>query len=541
MEDEIRKVVKLLSENGLNATKKSATAIAKFEEPKRLVEKIVETHGNSVVVTMDEVEESVSRTDGVSAVGAEEVNRGKAEGSVDAGSNGSPTGNTRVSNSPGNTSGQVTADSGAETVDNRPEERSVEEGDQQGDEETYNRGGESGRVSLSSGINISKDITGESTCTGEYDDFVGYFRDRYEKLSRILGSRLNHRTIESAVGRDVRESVVLIGMVNDVRSTNSNNVLVEIEDTTGTIRVLFSDDDLIQESRNLVHDEVIGVEGRLSDDGGILFADELYYPEVPPRRDYNTAEREVKAVMVSDVHVGSEAFVGEKWRNFTDWLSHQDDVEYLLVGGDLVEGVGIYPNQDEELTIVDIHDQYRACAEIFKDIPDDIEVIAISGNHDSVRLAEPQPALQDSFREPFDSNVRFVGNPAMVDIEGVNFLMYHGVSLNAFVEKLPGLEVESPDEIMSQILRKRHLAPMYGDIRLAPEEEDHMVLEEVPDVLHTGHVHTLGVDRYNSVTMVNVGAWQSQTAYQKAVNIEPDVGYAAVVELSTLDVEIRSF
>ncbi|MDY7082019.1 MAG: DNA polymerase II small subunit, partial [Halobacteria archaeon] len=80
----------------------------------------------------------------------------------------------------------------------------------------------------------------------------------------------------------------------------------------------------------------------------------------------NTASRPVKAALVSDIHVGSENFVGDRWREFTDWLSTQEEIEYLMVAGDLVEGVGVYPGQDEELTIVDIYDQYEACAERFK-------------------------------------------------------------------------------------------------------------------------------------------------------------------------------
>ncbi|MDY6764948.1 MAG: metallophosphoesterase family protein [Halobacteria archaeon] len=245
---------------------------------------------------------------------------------------------------------------------------------------------------------------------------------------------------------------------------------------------------------------------------------------------------------MSDIHVGSNSFEEDKWFGFADWLKTQDEIEYLLVGGDIVEGVGVYPNQEKELTIVDIYEQYEECAEYFKDLPGDIEIITITGNHDSVRLAEPQPALGEEFRDPFGSNVRFLSNPSMVNIEGVKFLMYHGVSLNAFVEQIPGANVQEPETAMLPMLKKRHIAPMYGStVRLAPEEKDYLVIDDIPDVLHTGHVHTVGVDKYNSVTMVNSGAWQSQTAYQRAVNIQPDVGYAAVIDLSTLDVELRRF
>ena len=387
---------------------------------------------------------------------------------------------------------------------------------------------------------VRNDITGESTCTGEYPDFVDYFRDRFNRLSRTLRSRIQPRSIESAAsgGKDV----ALVGMVNEVRTTSSDrdNRLVELEDPTGTIRLLLSDE-LVETAETLVVDEVIGIEGRLSDDGGMVFVEEVHFPEVPPRREPNTASRDVKAVLVSDVHVGSDTFVGERWDIFADWITDRGDVEYVLVGGDLVEGVGIYPGQDEELEVIDLYDQYAACAERFAQLPDDVEIITITGNHDSVRLAEPQPALDERFREPFGDNVSFHGNPSVVTVEGVDVLMYHGMSLNPFAESLPHVEIEEPQTAMVEMLRKRHLAPMYGDVRLAPESRDYLVIDEVPDVLHTGHTHTVGAEKYRNVLTVNTGAWQSQTPYQKAMNIQPDVGYAGVLDLSTLELDMKQF
>lgn len=389
-------------------------------------------------------------------------------------------------------------------------------------------------------VDVKDDITGESTCTGEYPDFVGYFRDRFDQLSSTLRSRIKPRSIDSAASGG--KEVALVGMVNEVRTTSSDrdNRLVEIEDPTGTMRLLFSDD-LVDAAETLVVDEVIGVEGRLSDDGGMVFVNEVHFPEVPPRREPNTASRDVKAVLVSDIHVGSDTFVGGHWDLFADWLADRPDVEYVLVAGDMVEGVGIYPDQDEELTTVDIYEQYAECAERFAQLPDDVEIITITGNHDSVRLAEPQPALAERFREPFGENVSFYGNPCTVTVEGVDILMYHGMSLNPFAEALPHVEIEEPETAMVEMLRKRHLAPMYGDVRLAPEERDYLVIDDVPDVLHTGHTHTVGAEKYRNVLTVNTGAWQAQTPYQKAMNIQPDVGYAAVLDLSSLELDLKQF
>jgi DNA polymerase II small subunit len=40
---------------------------------------------------------------------------------------------------------------------------------------------------------------------------------------------------------------------------------------------------------------------------------------------------------------------------------------------------------------------------------------------------------------------------------------------------------------------------------------------------------------------VNSGCWQAQTAFQQSVNIDPDAGFAPVVDLDTLDMTVYDF
>ncbi|MFB6160326.1 MAG: DNA-directed DNA polymerase II small subunit, partial [Haloferacaceae archaeon] len=204
-----------------------------------------------------------------------------------------------------------------------------------------------------------------------------------------------------------------------------------------------------------------------------------------------------------------------------------------------------YPDQDEELDIVDIYDQYEAFAERLKRVPGDMEVVMIPGNHDAVRLAEPQPGFDEELRDIMSAHdARIVGNPSTVSLEGVSVLMYHGVSLDEVIAELPedAASYDRPHEAMYQLLRKRHVAPQYGGhMRLAPEERDYLVIDEVPDVFHTGHVHKLGYGKYHNVLAINSGCWQSQTAFQESVNIDPDVGFAPILDLDTLDLTVRDF
>jgi DNA polymerase II small subunit len=404
------------------------------------------------------------------------------------------------------------------------------------------------RSSVGRTLAVRNDMTGESTGTGVYDDFVAVFRDRYERLSKLLRSRVTHRPM-SALGRmDGGGETACIGMVSDIRSTANGHWLVELEDPSGTFPCLLSKrSDTAGLVDELLLDEVIAVQGRLSDDAGILFVDSVYFPDVPRTFEPTTADRHVQAALISDLHVGSQEFLDDAFEEFARWLDTDEAaaVEYLLIAGDMVEGVGVYPGQDEELDLIDVFEQYETFAERLKGVPGDLDIVMIPGNHDAVRLAEPQPGFDEELRSIMAAHdARIASNPATVELEGVSVLMYHGVSLDEVIAELPAdvASYDEPHKAMYQLLKKRHVAPQFGErTRLAPEDRDYLVIDEVPDVFHAGHVHKLGVGRYHNVTVVNSGCWQAQTAFQRRVNIDPDAGYAPILDLDTLDVTIRKF
>jgi len=429
---------------------------------------------------------------------------------------------------PVETKGSTTDDTGASTSPTDPDARDVD---------APNRT-----------VDVAGDVTGRSTGTGEYGDFVSVFRDRYEKLSGQLRGRVNHRPASAIADMPGGSDAAMIGLVNDVRSSANGHWIVELEDTTGTFPCLITKDrDIAPLVDELLLDECVAVEGTLSDDAGIVFVDALHFPDVPRTYKPSTADRHVQAALISDVHVGSREFMADAWGRFADWLHTEEAaaVEYLLIAGDMVEGVGVYPDQDEELDIVDIYDQYDRFSEHLKDVPGDLEIVMIPGNHDAVRLAEPQPGFDEELRGIMSAHdPRIVGNPSTVTVEGVSILMYHGVSLDEVIAELPEdkASYDHPHRAMYHLLKKRHVAPKYGGhMRLAPEERDYLVVEDVPDIFHTGHVHKLGYGKYHNVLAVNSGCWQAQTAFQKSVNIDPDAGFAPIVDLDTLDLTVRKF
>ncbi|AKB38947.1 Archaeal DNA polymerase II small subunit [Methanosarcina siciliae C2J] len=409
-------------------------------------------------------------------------------------------------------------------------------------------------------VTVLSDITGHSTCVGEYMQFVQYFRDRYSRLSEILRGRMNARPIESLKRRSFRrgsdgntEELSIIGMVSDISTTTNGHKILSLEDSTGSFSVLIrnSDKELFELASRLLLDEVVGVTGSVTNDGNLMLATKLLQPDVPNSVQRRTGSHG-KAVLISDVHVGSSQFLEDSWLDFLDFLKGESDSEemreiaaqirYLVVAGDLVDGIGIYPDQEMELDIPDVYEQYRKAAEYIREVPEHIHVIISPGNHDAVRQAEPQPALPARICADFPENVTFVGNPALVDLDGVQILIYHGRSIDDLVASVPGVSYQEPAGAVLEMLKRRHLAPTYGSrVSISPEKKDYFIIDPVPDIIHTGHVHTLGVQRYKNVLLVNSGTWQGQTEFQKRVNLMPMPARVPVVDLADFDVKILAF
>ena len=409
-------------------------------------------------------------------------------------------------------------------------------------------------------VTVISDITGHSTCIGEYVQFVQYFRDRYSRLSEIIRGRINARPIESLKRKSFRrgrdggsEEISIIGMVSDVNSTTNGHKILSLEDPTGSFSVLIrkTDNELFELASRILLDEVIGVTGSVTNDGNLMLATKLIQPDVPNNVQRRTGSHG-KAVLISDVHVGSSQFMEDAWLDFLDFLKGESDSEpmrelaasirYLVVAGDLVDGIGIYPDQEMELDILDVYAQYRKAAEYFREIPEHIRVIISPGNHDAVRQAEPQPALPESIQADFPQNIIFVGNPALVDLDGVRILIYHGRSIDDLVASIPGVSYQEPAGAVLEMVKRRHLAPTYGSrVSISPEKKDYFVIDPLPEIIHTGHVHTLGVQRYKNILLVNSGTWQAQTEFQKRVNLMPVPARVPIVDLADFDVKILGF
>ena len=401
----------------------------------------------------------------------------------------------------------------------------------------------------------------------ESQDFVDYFNNRYRAIEKILKHRQelkNTISVNKIANKKEKESLSIIGIVNDKQTTKNGNLLLILEDPTGLMRVLVNKNkpSLYNEARNIVLDEVIGVLGVNVDN--LVFANDIIWPDMPTNRELKKAEQETYALFLSDLHVGSSKFLPDEFDRFLKWINGDigneqqrhiaKNVEYIFIAGDLVDGCGIYPEQDKELITKDIYQQYKECAELLKQIPHHISLIICPGNHDALRISEPQPPLSKDFAKPMYelNNSIMVSNPSMVNIgsssnfSGFDVLMYHGYSFDYFVAEVDSLRAQGgydrADLIMRFLLKRRHLAPSHLSTLYIPDtRSDPLVIEKVPDFFLSGHIHKSITANYRNTTLICGSCWQGKTMFQEKIGHNPEPSRVPIVNLQTRDVKILKF
>ncbi|OLS28003.1 MAG: DNA polymerase II small subunit [Candidatus Heimdallarchaeota archaeon LC_2] len=381
-------------------------------------------------------------------------------------------------------------------------------------------------------------------------DLINYFQDRYTRLSRMFRHRMDIINITKIKDLSRTESQIsVIGMLTEKIFYPGKSGRIIIEDPTKDkeLHVIIprNNPSLQEEVLQIMNDSVICVTGFLKQE--TLIATEVLLPEIPLSRNRNHANIPVHVAYLSDIHVGSHNFLSKPFERFIDFLNGKyggkklqalgKQTKYVMFGGDVVDGVGIYPGQIDDLKIHSIRDQYSEFSRFLEGIPEDVQIVIIPGNHDMVRSAEPQPSIDYQYTPELANfeNIQMLSNPSQISIHGVQSLLYHCTSLPDIINNVPGLSINRPVDVMKQMLRARHLAPMWGaKTPIVAETKDYLVIERIPDVFHGGHIHINGEGQYRGVQIVNSGTMQSQTSFQKSLNIDPTPGQVALLNLKSM-------
>lgn len=394
----------------------------------------------------------------------------------------------------------------------------------------------------------------------EVKDFVKNFKNRFNSIKNIMQERAILENMISINRIEHGKQCSLIALIYNKKATKNGNILLEIEDLSGRTTALINKNrtDVFEKSKELLLDEVVAL--KCSGNRDMVFVNDIIFPDARAL-EIKKSKVDESIAFISDLHIGSNKFLEEHLMRFIIWLNGDagsDEqkrealkIKYLLITGDSIDGVGIYPGQENELILKDVREQYKKLADILSKIRKDVSIVLCPGQHDSVRVAEPQPIITENYGAPLYllDNLCLATNPALVELgKDVKFkvLMYHGASMHGIINSIESLRLgrghDSPTEVVKHMLRKRHLAPTHSLVTYTPlEGEDALLIKEVPDIVSTGDLHRPEVSNYNGIVLIASSCWQSRTPFEEKVGNNPDPCKVPVFNMKTREIKILDF
>ncbi len=390
----------------------------------------------------------------------------------------------------------------------------------------------------------------------EVSDFVWNFRARYQEIQKILMNRPELQNLISInkISND-RQNISIIGIVTEKRITKNKNLIITFEDLTGSISglVRLDREGIADKAGELQLDDVVGV--KASGNRDLLFIHDIIFPDAF-LMEKARFDSDISAAFISDIHCGSDRHLAQSFERFLEWINSNDEyakkIRYLFIAGDNVDGVGIFPGQENYLSLKSMKEQYSLLASYLRKIPKSITMFMCPGQHDAARVAEPQPIISRTYAsELYDiENLVLVTNPSVVKLfekdKTFRILMYHGASIHYLINEIKELrEMKAhscPARAVRHMLKRRHLAPTHSEVVYIPNaDKDPLVISEVPDILCTGEVHRLDVDNYNGILIITGSCWQAQTTFEEKVGNVPDPAKVAVLNLKDRELKIFDF
>jgi DNA polymerase II small subunit len=386
-------------------------------------------------------------------------------------------------------------------------------------------------------IKIIKSI--DCTNSPDLKKRIQFYQSRFMFLYKRIEKSIKARGLELSyfVERGDKEEFTIIVRVNEIRQNKTFITIICEELYKGTSHVFPVYAKTDQENTNLLFVGItIGLiikcykERYYIDE--IIWANETTKHYIP--KHYTVAKY---ICAISDVHVGANNFREDKFENFIKYVNDTASIKYLVVAGDICEGVAVYSEQNGSLSLAHgtMDEQVLSMNAIFSKFRKDLNIILSPGNHDSgVGLAEPQP-------NPY-SNVKFnhphitcVTNPAFLQIEGLDYLVYHGRALSAYIRDIELFTTENTVDICEYLVKVGHIASMLDVMNVARiTNMDYMHIESRPHIFHVGHTHIANVKHSKGTTYVNGGTFQDITPYQQSMGIAPTVGTAVLINIDNI-------
>lgn len=388
----------------------------------------------------------------------------------------------------------------------------------------------------------------------DINDFLINYRQRYNILKEKFDIS-KYPDITSIRKLPKTGSFTIIGSIYEKKIVKNKNLLVTVDDMTGNTSVLFPKNNsrLYEKIKDVFLDETVVIRGNIVEN--LLIANDVVFSNVKLNEEKKTDE-DCWVAFIGDLHCGSINFLEKNFLKFVKWLNNDSekygniskDIKYLFIGGDLIDGIGVYQGQEQDLLIKKISDQYKKVDELLDLIRENLKIYIIPGERDAVWCGEPQQNIDKKYFKKIGnkSNIRFLGNPSFVSIENnIKIFMYHGTNMYNLINENDDMKNKYgyiyPNLLMKELLNAGQISLSYGKTDLAIDKTNSLVFNENPDIIFTSHFHRCNVDIKNNILLVNSSCWAKNTNYLDKKGFVSDYCKVPLINLKTRDIKILDF
>jgi DNA polymerase II small subunit/DNA polymerase delta subunit B len=154
----------------------------------------------------------------------------------------------------------------------------------------------------------------------------------------------------------------------------------------------------------------------------------LSQDHVPKKiKEYSfSGKGKIKFGIIGDTHIGSDKFDEGLFKASGD-IFRKEGVKNVYHAGDILEGMSGRPGHIFELSQIGFSQQIKYAEKLFKENYKDLEIYAITGNHDDWFKSKNNAGINVGEElEKRLSNFHYLGeNEAVVNINGVKVMLFH--------------------------------------------------------------------------------------------------------------------
>ncbi|MCM8786111.1 MAG: hypothetical protein NC899_07770 [Candidatus Omnitrophica bacterium] len=301
------------------------------------------------------------------------------------------------------------------------------------------------------------------------EDYVQFFNSRYEKIKKILSTRFELINLLSI--NKISEKTTTFSIIGMVKEKNENEKYILIEDNTGELIVYF-DENSFKKYKDIVEDEIIGL--LCKKENNIIKIKNIIFPDISLKREINKIKDDVFCFFISDLHMDNKIFNKKAYENFLQWIKEFKNKLYIFIIGDV-------SSKKEDIL------------DFFSCLPSNIFKVYQKGEIDP----------------NFDIGDLNITNPSMLKVEdNITIFLYHGNILTEYLK----IWNTQPEILLLNLLKKRNMNPIFK-FNKKIYEEDVFLLDTVPDIIVTGHLHTPGMVNYKGTTIISNGSFITQPIF----------------------------